>query len=1010
VPNSISLLPANFNQVPNDPTKQINGDPMGFVGDNPFLTMTEDIIFGAANTLIEIVDYVTGLDLLPAAKMLEDLLGSALGGSGASGFASFLDNQPSTDPTLGLPTPSTSPVGLFSGIISWITSGFGLLGGGGSLLGSIIGVIPGIVGGLTGLTGLGSIFGDLFGLLGGPTGVGSGSPVLPIIGSIPILGPLLSGGITILGSLIPGLDASKIVSGTFGAGLLQPFIDAVSQGFGGTTGLGIPGLQSFLSTLSLVGVAFDDIISLIPGIGSGLSGSTGLGSIFTDWLGLLGSPTGLGTGSASLPGIGSIPILGGLLSGGISILGSLIPGLDASKIISGTFGASILQPVIDAVSQGFGGSTGLGFGGLTSFLGGLSFGGISFDDLIALIPGIGTGLSGSTGLGSIFTDLFGLLGSPTAVGSGSPVLPVIGSIPILGPLLSGGVSILGSLIPGLDASKIVSGAFPISMITSLATLLGGFGTGSSILTQLIGIIPGIAGGLTGLTGLGSIFTDLFGIVGSPTAVGSGTPVLPGISSIPILGGLLSGGTSILGSLIPGLDASKIVSGTFPLSMVTSLVTLFTGFGTGSSILTQLLGTFTGTTGGLSGLGGLTSIFTDLLGIVGSPTALGSGSPVLPGISSIPVLGGLLSGGNILGSIIPGLDASKITSGSFGTGLIPGLDASKIVSGLFPTSLLGNILNGGLTSILSSFIPSLDASKVTTGTFGAGLIPSLDASKITTGVFSDTVSGVANVWSTLTSAFGSTGSTQSAASSAATTLNNKVTALIGGGVLTQYTTNATWTKPTVSPSNGVAYQPDDLFTVICICGGNGGGRGSISMPFPGGLSGGYVSQQFKYSALPATVAMTIGAAGAGATANSTVGGSGGSTSFGSLVVGQKGAGSILKTDGSYATAIPPGDGGDGGSIYFATTSTPGTSGRVGRGKSSSFAAGGEVGASTGGNGAAAPAGTPAGGGGGAGANGTGTGGAGGFPGGAGGGGGVGGTGTTTNGGAGAAGCIYVIAPY
>jgi hypothetical protein len=121
-------------------------------------------------------------------------------------------------------------------------------------------------------------------------------------------------------------------------------------------------------------------------------------------------------------------------------------------------------------------------------------------------------------------------------------------------------------IPGLDASKIISGAFPISMITNLATLVAGFGTGSSIISQIISTIPNTTGSLTGLAGLTAAQADLFQLLGSPTAIGSGSPVLPGIGSIPLLGGLLSGG-SLLGSLIPPLDASKIGSGTFANTFV-----------------------------------------------------------------------------------------------------------------------------------------------------------------------------------------------------------------------------------------------------------------------------------------------------------------------------------------------------------------------------------------------------------------------------------------------------------
>lgn len=244
------------------------------------------------------------------------------------------------------------------------------------------------------------------------------------------------------------------------------------------------------------------------------------------------------------------------------------------------------------------------------------------------------------------------------------------------------------------------------------------------------------------------------------------------------------------------------------------------------------------------------------------------------------------------------------------------------------------------------------------------------------------------------------------------INNRITALEGGGVLTQYTSSATWTKPTVSPVTGAAYQADDIFTVICINGGTGGAKpltgsgSSYGGGAPGGPSGGYVSKQIRYADLPSTVAMTAGAAGAGATTNGASGSDGGTTSFGSLVVGTQGLGAVYKDDGSYATSIPPGRGGRGAAtdstnnVYF--TGEPGQSGP--------FAVGGESpNNGTGAAGAAAPAGIPSGGGGGGGGGLANAGGAGGFPGGGGGGGGRNAA-SYANGGPGGAGCLYVIAPY
>jgi hypothetical protein len=113
-------------------------------------------------------------------------------------------------------------------------------------------------------------------------------------------------------------------------------------------------------------------------------------------------------------------------SGASTLFGGLIPGLDASKIVSGTLGASIIQPLIDAISQGFGGGDGFDFGDLTDFLGGLVFGGDvdwgtlfegvtgqsgDIDDLISLLSG---GLFGNIDPGRISFVPTGAIGTDSA--------------------------------------------------------------------------------------------------------------------------------------------------------------------------------------------------------------------------------------------------------------------------------------------------------------------------------------------------------------------------------------------------------------------------------------------------------------------------------------------------------------------------------------------------------------------------------------------------------------------
>lgn len=221
------------------------------------------------------------------------------------------------------------------------------------------------------------------------------------------------------------------------------------------------------------------------------------------------------------------------------------------------------------------------------------------------------------------------------------------------------------------------------------------------------------------------------------------------------------------------------------------------------------------------------------------------------------------------------------------------------------------------------------------------------------------------------------------------LDGRLTALEGGGVVITYTVSGTWTNPTPTEHN--------LVTIVCVNGADGGSRGSTSIydTAKGGQSGGYIQRSFYTDELPATVAMVIGAGGAG---NDDVGGGPGGvgqiTSFGSELVGIKGVGAIFKPDGGipYETGIAPGNGGDGAfysSAGILVPSTDGTGGPFAPGGRAGF---GVVSAETNGKpGGAAPADIPSGGGGGGGGSVTtgvgtsGAGGDGGFPGGGGGGG-------------------------
>ena len=93
---------------------------------------------------------------------------------------------------------------------------------------------------------------------------------------------------------------------------------------------------------------------------------------------------------------------------------------------------------------------------------------------------------------------------------------------------------------------------------------------------------------------------------------------------------------------------------------------------------------------------------------------------IPGLSASKITSGTINNARISldAAEIPEISASKITSGTLGTGRVPNLSASKITSG----------------TLGANRIPNLDASKISTGTLGTGRIPGLSATKITSGSF------------------------------------------------------------------------------------------------------------------------------------------------------------------------------------------------------------------------------------------------------------------------------------
>lgn len=116
---------------------------------------------------------------------------------------------------------------------------------------------------------------------------------------------------------------------------------------------------------------------------------------------------------------------------------------------------------------------------------------------------------------------------------------------------------------------------------------------------------------------------------------------------------------------------------------------------------------------------------------------------------------------------------------------------------------------------------------------------------------------------------------------------------GGSVTVEtFTTSGTWTKP----STGT------FATILCLGGGGGGGR--VENTYMEGGKGGFLIQgTFRLSDLPSTVAVTIGAGGAGTTSNTVAGANGGDTSFGSFVLARGGLGGTTSTGAGQGNPPP-----------------------------------------------------------------------------------------------------------
>ncbi|TGB37866.1 hypothetical protein [Mycolicibacterium peregrinum] len=161
---------------------------------------------------------------------------------------------------------------------------------------------------------------------------------------------------------------------------------------------------------------------------------------------------------------------------------------------------------------------------------------------------------------------------------------ILGPTGLLATLVGGLLD--GSWIPGLDASKIISGLFPISRIGDLQDTLDAMDDAIASIPGAQGLIDKICNAL-GVAGTGHTVTDvynaLFAIPGSNIGSPIGAGNVPGIDASKIISGtiaqtflnitniaagIISG--TLSGANIPTIDASKIGSGTLLSSLFPDL--------------------------------------------------------------------------------------------------------------------------------------------------------------------------------------------------------------------------------------------------------------------------------------------------------------------------------------------------------------------------------------------------------------------------------------------------------
>lgn len=595
----------------------------------------------------------------------------------------------------------------------------------------------------------------------------------------------------------------------------------------------VPGIGNIITTIITAlggsGTTYSELSSILAPIASVVSGFGGVvdevGTLATDVSNALGDLLNIGSffGGGGTPNFSnisswfSLPV--SFLTGILSLVN--IPNLPASQITSGTFAASLLQPVIDAISQGFGGSSGLNFTTLESFLTGLPTAQALADAIYQAING---GSSTGNAVSAIKTALENIPGANIISTLAASVIPSLSGSwggTIASSLLSGAIAqgIIPSLTSGWGgtiASSLLSGVLSQGLIPSLTSGWGGTIAGtliSGITTIEQNVVDYIYQAINGGNSTGNsastVKTALQNIPGANIISALAASVIPSLTSGwggSIASSLLSG--MLVSSIIPSLTGSW--AGTIAGSLLTGSVaaSLISGITTNEQAIADYI--YQAIHGGTSTGNALSTVKTSLTNIPGANIVSALAASVIPSLSgswggtiASSLLSGVLSQGLIptLTGSWGGTIAASLMSGVLGTGNIPNLPASIITSGTFVTSLIPNI-----TAAMSTDLQGLidDVTNAPTGGSTTGNPASAAASAIQgifTGVYNNITGALTSVatQSQANAAISSLAATTAANSAAVASLQSQQQQSSSGGGIAEVFSFAGYSNATTLPA-------------------------------------------------------------------------------------------------------------------------------------------------------------------------------------------------------------------